>query len=302
MEIESEAFRPIRGYEGFYEISSTGKVWSVPRVASSGRFVRGRFLKVQQSRLGYLRVTLCKDGGSKIFLVHRLVAEAFIGPPPEIDSQVNHIDGNKENNTPENLEWCTAKENIDHAIETGLREAFPSSVLEKTGERIRELWKDENYRERILSKRESKIQTNKASTAALRTINRNKSSIEDLPGEEWKPLSEFDGMYMVSNFGRVKSVDRIVPHVLHGTWHIRERILKQSKDRRGDPQVALHEGGGKMKTLRVARCVAENFLPRPDGCEYVTHINGDVTDNKISNLMWITSQECRQRGKTREEK
>lgn len=73
-------------------------------------------LQIQQ---GYCHVTLQIDGKPKRFRVHRLVAEAFI-PNPENKPYVNHIDGNRQNNKVENLEWVTPAENTQHAISTGL--------------------------------------------------------------------------------------------------------------------------------------------------------------------------------------
>ena len=76
-------------------------------------------LQARQSSNGYLIVTL--DG--KQLSVHRLVATHFL-PNPYNYSQVNHKDGNKLNNHYSNLEWCTAKQNMQHAFETGLRKGF----------------------------------------------------------------------------------------------------------------------------------------------------------------------------------
>ena len=76
-------------------------------------------LQARQSSNGYLIVTL--DG--KQLIVHRLVATHFL-PNPYNYSQVNHKDGNKLNNHYSNLEWCTAKQNMQHAFETGLRKGF----------------------------------------------------------------------------------------------------------------------------------------------------------------------------------
>ena len=75
----------------------------------------GHVLKPQPNGKGYLRVSI----GKKLQFVHRLVAEKYI-PNPEGKEQVNHKDGNKLNNSADNLEWVTNQENRTHAVETGL--------------------------------------------------------------------------------------------------------------------------------------------------------------------------------------
>lgn len=108
-----EEWKPIKEYEGFYEISSYGRVKSVARVVSRpypGRGIQAvhrseRFLTPTDNG-GYASVTLQKHGTRKFALVHRLVAEAFIPNPLRL-SDVNHKDENKYNNNVSNLEWCT---------------------------------------------------------------------------------------------------------------------------------------------------------------------------------------------------
>lgn len=89
-----------------YSITEDGKVYS---------HLSGRFLKSRINKYGYEQLSL----KGKTALVHRLVAEVYL---PNIDKnlQVNHIDGCKTNNNKSNLEWCTAKQNINHSWETGL--------------------------------------------------------------------------------------------------------------------------------------------------------------------------------------
>lgn len=100
------------GYEGLYEVDVYGNVYSIPRETTKG----GK-LKPQNAH-GYYRVALTKNGTTKCYFVHRLVAEAFI-PNPDNLPQVNHKDECKTNNSVENLEWCTAIYNTRYG--TGIK-------------------------------------------------------------------------------------------------------------------------------------------------------------------------------------
>ena len=102
-----EEWRPIKGYEGLYEASNMGRVKSL----HSGEEV---VLKQAEYTNGYMGATLSKDGTANRKLVHRLVAIAFIKNPNNYEC-VNHKDGNKKNNTVDNLEWCTRSYNAKHA-------------------------------------------------------------------------------------------------------------------------------------------------------------------------------------------
>lgn len=98
-------WRQIKGYEGLYEISEKGDVRRLCR-----KFKNGKLLKPQLDSDGYLRICLSKDNKKKTYIVHRLVAEAFI-PNPMGHPVINHIDEVKTNNDFRNLEWCTVKYN-----------------------------------------------------------------------------------------------------------------------------------------------------------------------------------------------
>ena len=96
--------KDVVGYEGLYAVTSCGKVWS---------YRNKRFLKLRFQTDGYLYVSLCKDGKIKNYLIHRLVAMAYI-PNPENLPQINHKDENKTNNCLQNLEWCDNSYNINY--------------------------------------------------------------------------------------------------------------------------------------------------------------------------------------------
>lgn len=119
-----EQWKDIKGFEGIYQVSNTGKVKSYTRYMPStnqwGKYYRyciGKELKNVLHPNGYYRVDLC----GKLYAIHTLVASAFCHKPEETKTEVNHIDGNKINNNASNLEWVTHSENIRHADRTGLR-------------------------------------------------------------------------------------------------------------------------------------------------------------------------------------
>ena len=98
-----EEWKDIKGYEGKYQVSNLGRVYS---------FYKKDCLKPGNSN-GYFYIDLCKNGVSKSFRLHRLVALHFI-PNPNNYKEVNHKDEDKTNNKVENLEWCTREYNLNY--------------------------------------------------------------------------------------------------------------------------------------------------------------------------------------------
>lgn len=123
-------WRDIPSLLGKYQASSNGSVRSLPRVAvrRNGRNhrVRGKELTGCLLKTGYVSVCV----GRKSRMVHQLVAEAFHGPRPSHCIDVNHLNGVKSDNRPENLEWCTRRDNVLHAIrELGSQSGAPGRKM-----------------------------------------------------------------------------------------------------------------------------------------------------------------------------
>lgn len=122
--MENEIWRPVKGFEGLYEVSNYGRVKALYREWITGKNTR----RYKQEHImvhfdlgrGYVATNLTKNGKQKLTYIHRIVATSFL-PIEEGKIEVNHIDGVKSNNCLNNLEWCTPGENQKHAYRTGLK-------------------------------------------------------------------------------------------------------------------------------------------------------------------------------------
>ena len=125
-----EIFKDIKNYEGLYQVSNLGRVYS---------YYKNKILFPGNNK-GYLQINLTKDKISKKFFIHRLVAETFIPNPNNLPC-VNHIDEDKTNNCVDNLEWCSYKYNINYG--SGLQRKIkatnkPVLMLDFNGNIIKE--------------------------------------------------------------------------------------------------------------------------------------------------------------------
>lgn len=121
-----EIWKDIRGYEGLYQVSNLGRVKR-----------ENKLLRLNTNTYGYKHITLSKNNVQKTAVIHKLVADAFI-ENPHSKPQINHKDGNKENNTVANLEWVTQGDNNRHAVKTMLRKSKKILLVDGDDNTIRE--------------------------------------------------------------------------------------------------------------------------------------------------------------------
>ncbi len=118
----TERWLPVVGYEGFYEVSDLGRVRSLDRwtasKSNSRRFIKGQILKPVTRPAGYLQIRPSKLGVAEVVHVHRVVALAFLGPPPP-GQIVRHLDGDPSNNTLANLAYGTYGDNERDKVRHG---------------------------------------------------------------------------------------------------------------------------------------------------------------------------------------
>lgn len=120
-----EEWKDIPGmFSGFYQASNNGKIRSLDRIVrqrnNREQCKKGKVLSPAISRLGYCVCALSKNNKLNSYPVHRLIAFAWLGFPPIGKYEINHIDGNKQNNNISNLEWSNRTDNLNHAIKMGL--------------------------------------------------------------------------------------------------------------------------------------------------------------------------------------
>lgn len=134
-DLAGETWLPVVRYEGLYEVSSAGRIRSLPRVTVRRDGVKRRFpgklLSLSCKDYGYYQVSLCKNGVSERLLLHRLVCEAFHGAAPTPRMEVAHGDGNRLHNAAANLRWVSSGENSRDMIRHGTWNRGDRSSLAK---------------------------------------------------------------------------------------------------------------------------------------------------------------------------
>jgi hypothetical protein len=185
----AEEWRPVVGYEEWYEVSSEGRI----RRIKPARGTRvGWILRPHLANRGYRQITILSDRKRRELCVHSIVAAAFLGPRP-LGHDVNHIDGDKMNNRAGNLEYVTRKENLAHASKLGLLrvgEDFGRSPL-----------KENNIRAIRKLARSMRV------GAIAKIFNVSHQTISDIVlGKTWKHVCDFAAEGEVVTAVRIKDV------------------------------------------------------------------------------------------------
>jgi len=136
-----EIWKPVVGFEDFYEVSNLGRIRGL---------IKGGILRPCTSNKGYLQVCIFTKNYRKLTTIHKIVAAAFIGPKPE-KMVINHKDGIKTNNRPENLEYISYSANNSHAFKMGLKKNHGqhASKAKLTQEQVDEIKKYKNIKGRF---------------------------------------------------------------------------------------------------------------------------------------------------------
>lgn len=222
-----EEWRPIPGYEPWYEVSNLGRI---KVLAYEFESIRGNTRCIVHRSDKILNPTVAKSVGCRICTltnrctgrsnyakIYHIVAKVFNGMEPEV---VIHKDGNMSND-------CT--------------------------------------------------------TNLVHKFNQN-----DNANELWLPIPGYEGLYEISNLGRVRSLGRLVSHGASHAIRKPAKLLKFAEDADGYFNVGLFDLQGRCKQFRVNRLVAITFIPNPDNLPIVNHIDGNKQNNSVSNLEWCT--------------
>lgn len=260
-----EIWKPLSS-QGFskYEISSHGRIKNL----QTGYILKGSLFQ------GYIRSGLTNDDGKlKNLLVHKLVAEVFLQKGDE-SHVVTHLDGNKANNNVANLRYISLSEACTN--KPAKHQGRPVIQKDKQGNFIRR-WNKIRDAAEFLGISHTNISTrcNTDKTVAGYLWEYDLSDLED---EEWReaPYEEYE-LFYVSSLGRIKRENG--------------RITEGSLKRTGYLNFTVYEKGTNKKILKmVHRAVADTFLGKNDDLQ-INHIDGCKSNNKISNLEYVTDRE-----------
>lgn len=248
--MSKEIWKLVDGFDSKYEVSNLGRVrtWYNRRL---DKLKTPRVIKSRKNRYGYLKIALWLHSKSYHFVIHRLVASAFV-PNPNSEKLVHHKDCDKTNNTVQNLEWISPKNNQ---------------------------LKRENY---------FFVRNSKSHRMQLKNQDSDKLQEQDILSEIWKPVSITDGRYEVSTLGRVRRIYQQMFNSKEITT-IKPRLVGYEK--KGYRGFAFITSSKKRKAVLIHQVVAMEFLKNPMSHKQVNHKDANKHNNRVTNLEWCTAKE-----------
>lgn len=269
--MEDEIWLPVieENYSEIYLISSKGRIQN-----RNTNNILKPYLKN-----GYSAISLRNKGTSKNFLIHRLVAGAFI-PNPENKPVVNHKDLNRENNLVSNLEWVTQKENNRHALETGAKKVNIVAVEQYSKEgKLLATFNSINEAAAITGCSAKKIPTvcrgKRLTTGGYGWKYVVPLEIVPIP-EGGTPLKDYED-YLILRDSSIYSLKS-------------NKFMISRKNVSGYIQITLSKEG-KTKDFMVHVLVARTYIPNPDNLPVVNHKDNNKSNNHVDNLEWTTFSE-----------
>lgn len=266
-------WKPLKNFEENFKVSDKGEI-----------------VKLYDNREHTIKQFLSKHNGMVIRLnvkdksylrsVGRLVLESFTG---KTGRYANHKDGNPMNNSIENLEWVDKKP-PSMAIKVYCRE------LNKIFQSISAAMRETNITKRdILYSCETRKPFRGYTFSYMSKPSKNRmvirNMVENLPDEEWKYLEGSDNQFMISNMGRVKSIERVWQNKLGQTWRFNEKLVKiRLQENRAMIHINIKSPNGrKRKMFTIAKEVFRHFI-NPKNVKLVKHIDKDEMNNCVDNL------------------
>ena len=261
--LEGEVLRAIDGFGGKYQISSYGRVFS------TAMGVRLKPLKTQPAKKSGGVVCLVGDNGVERHNIDDLVSSAFLGSR-EPGQLLEHLDGDRANSRADNLRWVYPPEKpekkplVDDAGIADMRTKWVSGML------VKDIAAEYGVSTTYVYVR-------------VRDLDREVKMPDSEPGEHWKDVEGYEGLYMVSSLGRVYST---------GRGRYRGTIMCPADNRSGYLILSLRDLDGKDATCPVHRLVALAFCYGHDSKhDVVNHKDGNKHNNHADNLEWCTSRE-----------
>jgi len=253
-----------------YEISSFGRL----------KTIQSGYITLGSTQGGYRSCNPpYDDGKTRKTYLHRLVAFAFLGPPPTVKHTVDHIDGNKSNNVPHNLRWaskseqCFNRKNPEKYQGKGVLQFSENWVLIKRWDRIGDVQALEGSSRKLLKTAMKK--------ASLLLGCYWRVDVDILEGETWWIIKPgiFKHELWVSDFGRFYRADRIAIGTLHPEGRMFAKFIMAD---------------GSRKSIFIHRLVMACFVGESDEDLQVNHIDGNGQNNRLDNLEYVTSQQNHQ--------